>query len=325
MFLASLLIGLREGLEASLIIGVLVAYLGKLGRRDSLRPMWSGVIIALVLTAAIGAVSTFGRSRLTFRTQEIIGGSMSILAVVMITGMIFWMLNAGKKMNSMLEGDIDKLRARRKSVGYAVFFVAFISVGREGIETTIILWGWVNEPLAIMGALTGVIVAVALGWALFKGLVRFNLSTFFTWSGAALIVVAGGVLAYGIHDLQEAAVLPGPFSGAPITPTHPRTGEVLTGFFTYPFWGAAFPFGWAFDISDVLDPSGVLATFLKGTVGFVPQMSWLEVLAWFIYMVLVIPRFIRRAREAKNPRRTEANDSKPVPHPQSVSTSEDNL
>ncbi|MFC3185164.1 FTR1 family iron permease [Pseudoglutamicibacter albus] len=141
MFLASLLIGLREGLEASLIIGVLVAYLGKLGRRDSLRPMWSGVIIALVLTAAIGAVSTFGRSRLTFRTQEIIGGSMSILAVVMITGMIFWMLNAGKKMNSMLEGDIDKLRARRKSVGYAVFFVAFISVGREGIETTIILWG----------------------------------------------------------------------------------------------------------------------------------------------------------------------------------------
>ena len=241
MFLASLLIGLREGLEASLIIGVLVAYLGKLGRRDSLRPMWSGVIIALVLTAAIGAVSTFGRSRLTFRTQEIIGGSMSILAVVMITGMIFWMLNAGKKMNSMLEGDIDKLRTRRKSVGFAVFVVAFISVGREGIETTIILWGWVNEPLAIMGALTGVIVAVALGWALFKGLVRFNLSTFFTWSGAALIVVAGGVLAYGIHDLQEAAVLPGPFSGAPITPTHPRTGEVLTGFFTYPFWGAAFP------------------------------------------------------------------------------------
>lgn len=287
LFLASLLIGLREGLEASLIIGVLVAYLGKLGRRDSLRPMWSGVIIALVLTAAIGAVSTFGRSRLTFRTQEIIGGSMSILAVVMITGMIFWMLNAGKKMNSMLEGDIDKLRARRKSVGYAVFFVAFISVGREGIETTIILWGWVNEPLAIMGALTGVIVAVALGWALFKGLVRFNLSTFFTWSGAALIVVAGGVLAYGIHDLQEAAVLPGPFSGAPITPTHPRTGEVLTGFFTYPFWGAAFPFGWAFDISDVLDPSGVLATFLKGTVGFVPQMSWLEVLAWFIYLSLI--------------------------------------
>lgn len=300
MFLASLLIGLREGLEASLIIGILIAYLGKLGRREAIRHMWSGVAIAVVLTAVIGAVSTFGRSRLSFTTQEIIGGSMSILAVIMITGMIFWMMSAGKKMKVALEGDIEKVRARRMSVGFAVFAVAFVSVAREGIETTIILWGWVNDPLAITGALMGVVVAIALGWALFKGLVRFNMGAFFTWSGAALIVVAGGVLAYGIHDLQEAAVLPGPFSGAPITPTHPRTGEVLTGFFTYPFWGAAFPFGWAFNVSDVIDPSGVLATFLKGTVGFVPQMSWLEVLAWFVYMALVIPRFIRRAHENKH-------------------------
>lgn len=300
MFLASLLIGLREGLEASLIIGILIAYLGKLGRREAIRHMWSGVAIAVVLTAVIGAVSTFGRSRLSFKTQEIIGGSMSILAVIMITGMIFWMMSAGKKMKAALEGDIEKVSARRMSVGFAVFAVAFVSVAREGIETTIILWGWANNPLAIIGALVGVVVAIALGWALFKGLIRFNLSTFFTWSGAALIVVAGGVLAYGIHDLQEAAVLPGPFSGAPITPTHPRTGEVLTGFFTYPFWGAAFPFGWAFNVSDVIDPSGVLATFLKGTVGFVPQMSWLEVLAWFVYMAIVIPRFIRRARENKH-------------------------
>lgn len=307
MFVASLLIGLREGLEATLIVSILIAYLRKLGRAQDVKRIWQGIATALVLTVAIGAVSTFGRSRLSFKAQEIIGGSMSILAVLMITGMIFWMMTAGKKMKASLEGDIDRAlasdtqqhRTKIKNTAVAVFLVAFVSVAREGIETTIILWGWVTNPVALIGALAGIVVAVALGYALFTGLIRFNLGAFFTWSGAALILVAGGVLAYGIHDLQEAAVLPGPFSGAPITPTHPRTGEVLTGFFTYPFWGAAFPFGWAFDVSNVINPTGFTATLLKGTVGFVPQMSWLEVTAWVIYMWAVVPRFVRRVRASR--------------------------
>lgn len=336
MFLASLLIGLREGLEATLIVSILIAYLNKLGRAHEIRRIWQAIVVALVLTGAIGALSTFGRSRLTFKAQEIIGGSMSILAVVMITWMIFWMMGAGKKMKSTLEGEIDRAltksaaksakrapktaAATAATAGLAVFFVTFASVAREGIETTIILWGWVDNPVALTGALAGIVLAVALGFALFKGLIHINIGRFFTYSGAALIIVAGGVLAYGIHDLQEAAVLPGPFSGLPITPVHPRTGEVLTGFFTYPFWGAAFPFGWAFDVSNVISPTGVLASFLKGTIGFVPQMSWLEVTAWFIYMFTVLPRFIRRSRanRVKRPSNVEVVAPTPSPAPTAV-------
>ena len=149
---------------------------------------------------------------------------------------------------------------------------------------------------ALAGAIAGILAAVGIGYLLFRGILRIDLNVFFAWSGAFLIIVCAGILAYGIHDLQEAAVLPGPFSGEPITPTHPRTGEVLTGFATYPFWGAAYPFGWAFDLSDALAPDGFAAALLKGTVGFVPQMTWLEVTAWAVYLLVVVPPFVRRVR-----------------------------
>lgn len=294
MFLASFLIGLREGLEAALIVSILIAYVGKLGRDDVKQKIWLGVAIAIIVTATIGAISTFGRSRLTFEAQEIIGGSMSLLAVAMVTGMVFWMMNMGKTMTRDLREGVDK--ALLTGTGMSIFWLAFVTVGREGIETTLMLWGWVGNLAALLGALAGIGAAVLLGWALFKGLIRIDLGTFFAWSGGFLIVVCAGILAYGIHDLQEAAVLPGPFSGEPITPTHPRTGEVLTGFAGYPFWGAAYPFGWAFDVSDTVSPDGFLGSLLKGTVGFVPQMTWLEVTAWFLYVWAVIPPFIRRVR-----------------------------
>jgi len=130
----------------------------------------------------------------------------------------------------------------------------------------------------------------------YGGLGRFNLGTFFSLTGIVLVVVAAGILAYGIHALQEAAVLPGPYSGAPITPTDLRTGEVLVGLTDGPFWMAAFPFGWAFDVSASVDPSGWLATFTKGTIGLTPQMSWLEITAWAAYLAIVLPIFISRVR-----------------------------
>ncbi len=303
MFLAALLIGLREGLEAALIVSILIAYARKLGRDDLRRRIWFGVISAVVLSAVLGAVFTFGRSRLSFKAQEIIGGSMSLLAVVMITAMVVWMVTSGPKLKKSLESGVDV--AVMTGSGTALTVLAFVSVAREGIETTLILWGWTDTVTALAGALLGIGLAVLLGWGLFKGILKIDLGKFFTWSGAFLLIVAGGILAYGIHDLQEAAVLPGPFSGAPISPTHPRTGEVLTGFADYPFWGAAFPFGWAFDFSDSIAPDSFIAALLKGTVGFVPQMSWLEVTAWFIYMAVVIPPFVRRtlrSRRAKKQR-----------------------
>lgn len=297
MFLASFLIGLREGLEAALIIGILLAYVTRLGRVDVKRRIWSGVFIAVGLSLALGAVFTFGRYGLSFVAQEIIGGSMSLIAVAMITWMVFWMMKTGSSLKHELQSGVDQ--ALLIGSGWAIFWFAFVTVAREGLETTLLLWGWAGELPAFVGALTGILLAVVLGVFINRGALRINLRVFFAWTGAFLIVVAAGVLAYGIHDLQEAAVLPGPFSGRPITPTDFRTGEVLTGF-DGPFWLAAYPFGWAFDLEHLIDPSGALAAFLKGIFGFVPLMSWLEVTAWGIYISIVLPCFLRLVRAQKN-------------------------
>lgn len=299
MFLAALLIGLREGLEASLVIGILVAFLVKNGKRSALPAVRNGVISAVGLSLAVGAFFTFGAQSLSFKAQEIIGGSLSILAVVMITSMVFVMLKAGRNMKSSIEDKASEA-LNAASGKKPMFWLAFITVGREGLETTLMLWGWAMQPAAFAGVLIGLAVAVALGYLLYRNVIRLNYQAFFTWTSFLLIFVAAGVLAYGVHDLQEAAVLPGPFSGAPITPTDFRTGEVLTGFFTpYPYWGVAFPFGWAFDVQDTISPDGFLGAVLKGTIGFTPQMSWLEVSAWFVYVAIVLPLFIAKTRSHK--------------------------
>lgn len=301
MFLGSFLIGLREGMEAALIIGILIAFVRREQRDDLVAKIWTGVAIAVVGSLLLGGILTFGAYGLSFRGQEIIGGSLSLLAVAMVTWMAFWMMRVGGAIKGELETKAGSALARGR--GRALFWIALISVGREGIETTLMLWGWALQPLALTGAVLGILVAVALGYLLFAGLVRINLSTFFAWSGIFLLVVAAGILAYGIHDLQEAAVLPGPYSGHPITPTDLRTGEVLVGLTDGPYWLAAFPFGWAFDLTAVIDPSGWIATLAKGTIGFTPLMSWLEVTAWALYLGITIPAFARRIKANRRPTR----------------------
>jgi high-affinity iron transporter len=294
MFLASFLIGLREGLEAALIVGILVAFVHKRARNDVLPRVWWGVGLAIGLSLILGAIFTFGAYRLSFEGQEIIGGVMSLIAVAMVTWMVFWMMKTGHRMKSELEHSAGDALA--VGSGWAIAWIAFLSVGREGLETTLMLWGWALQPEALLGALVGIIAAAALGYLAYRGMVRINFATFFNFTGAFLIIVAAGILAYGIHDLQEAAVLPGPFSGLPITPTDLRTGEVLVGLTDGPFWMAAYPFGWAFDLTANIDPTGIWATLAKGTVGFTPQMSWLEITAWAIYLIVVVPKFLSRAR-----------------------------
>ncbi|MDJ1371191.1 iron uptake transporter permease EfeU [Gulosibacter molinativorax] len=287
MFLAALLVGLREGLEVALVVGLLIAYIRKLGRGELRRPIWLGIGAAVVLSLALGAFFTFGRYGLSFQAQEIIGGSMSLLAVVLVTGMAFWMMSAGSRVKAEVEGNVD--RALLVGGAASIFWIAFVTAAREGIETTLMLYGWLDSALAIVGAFTGLLVSAGLGYLLYRGMLKFDLGKFFTWSGAFLIVMSAGILAYGIHDLQEAGVLPGPFSGGAITPIDPATGNVLVGF-------EAFPFGWAFDVQNVIEPSGFLAALLKGTIGFAPQMSWLEVIAWVLYIGITLPLFIRLAR-----------------------------
>jgi len=290
--LPALLIGLREGLEAALVVGILVAYIRRLGRADVLGRMWIGIGLAIALALGIGAVLTFGAYALTSEAEEIIGGTLSLVAVAMVTWMIFWMQKAGRTMKSNLQGGVD--RALADGGLWALVAVGFVSVAREGIETTLLLWSMVQSsgdaPLALPGALLGLAVAVVIGWLITRGAVRLDLRRFFAWTGGFLVIVAAGVLAYAVMDLQEAGVLPGPFSA--LAPVDPSTGVVLTGL-------AGFPFGWAFDASGVIVPGGVWAVLLQAIVGFMPHMTWLQVVVWALYIIVVGALFIRGIRTGR--------------------------
>lgn len=292
--LATLLIGLREGLEAALVVGVLLAYVSKLGRRDAARKIWLGVAAAIVLSLITGAVLTYGAYGLSFRAQEAIGGSLSLLAVVMVTWMVFWMLKMSRGISAELRSQVD--RALLGS-GWGVAAVGFVSVAREGIETALFIWATTRasdtSPLVgFLSAVSGIVIAIVLGWALYKGLLKINLTVFFRWSGVLLIIFAAGVLAYGIHDLQEAAFLPGPF----IAPPEGASPMVAAWF------GEA---AWAFQIAHIIPPDGVLGVILKGTIGFSPEMTKLEIIAWFIYLIVTLPLFLARSYGWKRTSRKE--------------------
>lgn len=304
--LATFLIGLREGLEAALVVGILVAYLRRLGRQDALPKMWAGVGLAVALALGIGAVLTFGAYELTFQAQELIGGSLSLLAVAMVTWMIFWMQRAGRTMKATLESGID--RALTEGSLWGLIAIGFVSVAREGIETTLLLWSMVQSfgdaPSALLGALLGLLTAVVIGALISRGALRLDLRRFFAWTGGFLVIVAAGVLAYALMDLQEAGVVPGPFTA--LAPIDAVTGGVAVG------W-AAFPFGWAFDVSAVIAPGGALASVLQATVGFMPAMTWIQVIAWVGYVVIVGGLYLR-GFHAKTPlkpatKTTQSSDS----------------
>ncbi|WP_417562047.1 iron uptake transporter permease EfeU [Microbacterium sp.] len=283
--LATFLIGLREGLEAALVVGILAAYLSRVGRRDVLPRLWIGVGLAIALAVGVGAVLTFGEYAMTFQGQEILGGTLSLVAVAMVTWMVFWMQKTSRHLKRALEGQLD--RALQAGTIWALILVGFVSVAREGVESALLLWSMTSSfgssPTVLLGALLGFVVAAVAGWALARGMLRLNLRVFFAWTGGFLVIVAAGVLAYALHDLQEAGVIPGPFTAlAPVT----ATGAVAVG------W-AGFPFGWAFDVSHAIAPGGAVAVVLQALVGFMPQMSWIQVIAWVLYVAIVGTFFLR--------------------------------
>lgn len=267
MLASNALIGLREGLEAALVVVILVAFLVKTERRWALRYVWAGVALAVVLSIVIGAVLTFGARELSFEQQELIGGGASILAVAFVTGMVFWMRSAARTISGELKGKLD----RALDVGpLAVALVGFLGVGREGLETAIFFYATTqaagqgtSQPL--VGWVVGILAAVVLGLLIYKGAVRINLGVFFRWTGILLIVVAAGILSYGIHDLQEAAFLPG-----------------LTTL--------------AFDVSHVIDPGSWYATLLKGIFNFTPATTVFQAVAWVLYVGIVLTLFLRPHR-----------------------------
>lgn len=261
--LANFLIGLREGLEAALVIGILVAYLVKTDRRALLPKVWTGVGIAVAISLAVGAALTYGPRGLSFEAQEAIGGFLSLVAVGFVTWMVFWMARTARNLRAELEGKVDQAVAVG---GTSLLVVALLAVGREGLETALFLWAAVkaagSNTQPLLGGAIGLLVAVVLGVLFYRGTLRLNLSKFFRWTGVLLIIVAAGVLSYGIHDLQEARILPG-----------------LNTL--------------AFDVSAQIPPGSLIGTLLKGTVNFSPRTSVLEAIAWILYLVPTMYLFLR--------------------------------
>ncbi len=212
-FLPNLLIALREGVEAALVIGIIVAYLVKVGRRDVLPKLWAAVIVSAAIPLGLGILWTWGPSTITFQTQEILGGVFSIIAVGFITWMIFWMGKNSREMTAQLKSKAEA--ALETGNTKALIWMAAISVFREGAETAIFVWGVVastqttNNVWPTIGVVLGLLIAIVIGYLIYRGSVAINLRMFFNVTGYLLIVVAAGVLIYGIGDLQEASVIPG--------------------------------------------------------------------------------------------------------------------
>jgi len=275
----NLLIGLREGLEGVLVVSVLVAYLVKSGRRRQLPLVWLGTAAAAGVSLGLGAVLTFGPQGLPDGAEEAIAGSLSVVAVGLVTWMIFWMAKASRTIATDLRTQVEASGDRP----WSLVLIAALAVGREGLETALFLWAATrsavrvgtptSEPL--VGALIGIAIAIALCYAIYAGAIRINLSTFFAVTGGALIVVAAGVLASGVHDLQEASILPG--------------ASTL-----------------AFDVSSTISPEGVVGSLLKGILNFSPEATVLQVVVWSVYVVVVGVLFVRRVRRGRpTPARVE--------------------
>ncbi len=273
--LANFLIGLREGLEAALIVSILIAYLVKSGRRHLLPQIWIGVGIAVAVSLAFGAALTFGPKGLRFEAQELIGGLLSIVAVVFVTWMIFWMAKAARTLSGELRAQLDKAADAGR---WSLTVVAMLAVGREGLETALFLWaatqaaagGTGSTAGPLLGAALGLVLAMVLGYLIYRGALKINLGRFFTWTGAFLIVIAAGVLAYGVHDLQEAGLLPG-----------------LNNL--------------AFDVSGVIPPTSWYGTVLKGVFNFSPATTVLQAAAWLLYFIPTLAIFLYQKRQRTHP------------------------
>lgn len=282
MFLANFLIALREGVEAALVVGIIMAYLVKVDRRDMLPKVWLGVVVAAVVPMAAGAWMTWGPYTLSFVAQEVIGGGLSLVAVGMVTWMILWMSSNSRTMAARLRQ--DTAAALEAGSSWGIVWIAIVAVGREGIETALFIWATVKSSASTsvleptLGVITGLAIAIVIGWIVYTGAARINLSVFFNTTGLLLILVAAGVVSYGLGDFQEANVLPG--------------------------WGVA-----AYDFSHLVDGSVApwLTTsswwwvLLEAMFNLNAAPTHLQVIGWCAYMVIVLPLFLIRSAMVRIP------------------------
>lgn len=264
--IGALLIAMREGVEAALVVSILYAYIVQTGRRDVLPKLWAGVFVGAIIPSLVGAYLTWGAYTLTTQAQEILGGTLSIFAALLVTWMILWMVQNSAEMSKGIKQQAAAKLGRDHGRGWTMFWIALITIGREGLETALFIWPMFlssqDTKMPALGVILGLIIAIIIGILLYTGTAHLNIKVFFRVTGYFLIFVGGGILAYGFHDLQEAGVIPG-------------INRYL------------------FDISGYFPDSGFFSlnsfwfNLAKAIFQFNPSPTALEFFAWLFYILIV--------------------------------------
>lgn len=266
--LANFLIGLREGLEAALVVGILIAYLKKINQADKARVIWWGVFAAVALSISLGSFFTMSSIHLEGDSEPLVAGILSFVAAALITWMVVWLGKKARFLKAELEGSIDRALATGAA---SLFTLAFFAVGREGLETAIFIWNGAmasdDATLTVVGTFLGLFVSAVAGWLLYLGALKLNLAKFFRYSGIALIFVAAGMFSYAIHEFQEIGLIPGDDNKL-------------------------------YDISDVISKESVLGSVLKGLVNFTPTPSVIQAIGYTLFVLVVGYLFFRKPKQA---------------------------
>ncbi|XDZ50529.1 iron uptake transporter permease EfeU [Neisseriaceae bacterium CLB008] len=242
MFLATFLIMLREGLEASLIISIIASYLNRTGNQHWMKYVWLGVTAAVGLCVVAGVILFVTVGEMPQRSQELFEGSVALIAVAVLTYMIFWMRKASRSLKDSLASSIDSALNQSKGQGLMMVGMAFFALAREGLESLFFLFSFFEQDgshlLALSGAILGVVVAILLGVAIYKGSVHLDLRRFFKYTGLLILFVAAGLLAGALKSFHEAGLWNGlqtiVFDASDtFMSTHTVLGSVLMGLFGY--------------------------------------------------------------------------------------------
>ncbi len=276
----SALIGLREGLETAIVVTILMAFLVKSGRRDACKWVWIGVGGAVVMTVGVFLAIQFSENTISGLGAEAIAGVASIVAVAIVTTMVIWMKRAAAGMSGQLRGDMSKAL---EAGPFAVLSLAFLAVGREGVETALFMVGFADAKTLwpLTGLIVGVLIAVVIAFGMYRGALRINLAKFFTYTGAFLVVVAAGILSYGVGALQTVGWLPG-LASRP------------------------------FDISSWFDWSSWYGQVIQGVFNVTPTPTWLQLIGWTLYLVIVLIVFLRPTTAPAKPADTHPPDAPPI-------------
>jgi high-affinity iron transporter len=277
-----LLTGLREGVEAALIVSIILAYLAKTGNQRHFGHIWAGSGAAVALSIVVGIVLFVTIRGLEEPAEQIFEGIATLLAASVVTWMLFWMRRTAANIKGELQAGVD--RALTEGGIWGLSILAFTAVIREGLETSLFLLGQVTAASeadagaasTMVGAVIGIAIAVAIGYGFYRGARVINLQTFFRWTGIALIFIAAGLVGYAVHEFIEA-------------------GWITIGTAR------------AFDISSVLPHSGEIAErgpilivgqLLRALFGYSSTPEWATLVAWLAYLAIVLPLYLRPLKPA---------------------------